>query len=48
MDKDHLKYIKDRMQGHEEYIDKDALWNSLGIEEDKKRRVLPIWWLGRP
>lgn len=46
MDKDQLKYIKDSMLNHEEYIDKDVLWESLGIQEEKKRRIIPIWWLG--
>lgn len=36
-------YFGDRLSQHKEHIDKDELWNSLGLDEEPKREK-PVWF----
>ncbi len=47
MGKDRLEdYFKDKLQSHEEYLDKDQLWKDLGLEKKKRKRGFIYWFLG--
>jgi len=40
------KYFKSRIQNHSEEIDTDAIWNSLDLDNEKKRRPKMFWLFG--
>jgi len=45
MDKSRIEQIvQQKLQGHQEHIDKDELWADLGLESAPKRRRI-VWWM---
>lgn len=40
------KYFKSRIQNHSEEIDTDAIWNSLDLDNEKKRKLKIFWIFG--